>query len=112
MMPDIQTLELVDRRWPALLNGEKTDTIRWKEGMIKPGLLKYVACGDRNTTAWVWVVSVRKMLLKDVPNEPDKQDLLKRMQKHYPAITLTTEIDFIEHLSVPETLEKYAEELP
>ena len=81
-MTNIQTLELVDRRWAALLSGEKTDTIRW---------------------------NVRAMKMHDVPNEPDKMDFLKRMQAHYPMITLDTEILFIEHLSVEETKARYAD---
>ncbi len=46
MIDNIQKLKLVDRRFPALLNGEKTDTIRLNEGVVETGLLLYEGCDD------------------------------------------------------------------
>lgn len=109
MMEDIQTLELVDRRWPALLSGEKLDTIRLNEGEVELGLLRYIACDDKTKQAYVWVTHVEYMPLKAVPNEPDKDDLLRRMKMHYPNIELDTEILFVAHLSVEQTKEKYGD---
>lgn len=105
----IQTLELVDYRWSALLSGEKLDTIRLNEGEIKPGLLKYINCDFPEKCAFVWVTNVQKICLKNVPNEPNKEAFLQRMQNFYPKITLDTKIDFIEHLSVSETMRLHAD---
>lgn len=39
--PKQQWLHLVEKRWPALLNGEKTSTFRLNEGFIHKGFLVY-----------------------------------------------------------------------
>lgn len=50
--------------------------------------------------------------LKGVPNEPDKEDLLRRMKMHYPDIELDTEVLFVEHLSVAETRAQHGDKIP
>tara|TARA_Y100000590_G_scaffold240758_1_gene270773 strand:- start:520 stop:843 length:324 start_codon:yes stop_codon:yes gene_type:complete len=105
---DIYKLKLVNRRWDALLNGEKLDTIRLKEGKVRtPCFIEYENCDYPEKKAIVYAYSSEYILLKDVPNEPNKEDFLNRMKRHYPDITLNTEILFIEHLSVDETKSKY-----
>jgi len=101
-------LQLVNRRWDALLKGEKLDTIRFNEGDVKaPCFIEYENCDYPDKKAIVYAYSSQYILLRDVPNETNKEDFLHRMKMHYPDITLDTEILFIEHISVEETKSKY-----
>jgi len=105
-------LELVDRRWDALLSGEKLDTLRWNEGDVQaPCFITYKNCSFPDKTAVVYAYSSSYMPLREVPDEPDKDELLTSMRRHYPTITLDTEILYVEHLSVAETAEKYPNEV-
>jgi hypothetical protein len=113
----MQMLELVDRRFPALLSGRKTSTIRWNEGVIKPGFLLYVSCSGKER-AIVWVNEVNRIPLRDIgkkigydAHHKDENHTLELMRLHYPAITLDTEIDLIEHLSVADTRKRYPREV-
>src|SRR5690606_19352220 len=114
-MNDIQTLELVDRRWNDLLKGQKLDTIRFNEGTIVPGLLRYLNCDDSSKTCIVYVTNVQSIPLhdvlkysKDLERKPDEGALLSLMREHYPAITLDTVVDYIQHLSPEETTLRFS----
>lgn len=114
---DIQKLELVDEQFPALLRGEKTDTIRLNEGDIKPGFLLFYSSSGKER-AVVWVTEINYMPLRNVGKKvgytkrtPDDETCLRHMKKHYPDITLDTEILLVEYLSPSETKEKYFEEV-
>ena len=54
----MQQLSIVPRLLPAVRRGEKTHTLRWQEGDIRPGPLRY--CNQQNPadTLVVWVTSV------------------------------------------------------
>ena len=102
-----QWLHLVERRWPALVNGEKTSTLRLNEGFIHKGFLVYKDCPKEQ---WAEVVYVTHVDGFD-EHTPDMETALKQMRVHYPDITLDTPILFAQHLSVPETKVKYSEEV-
>lgn len=114
-MPRVQLLRLTDARWPALTAGEKTDTIRWGEARVVPGLLVYESTPSADRHAVVHVEFVRLDvplrtvldLTDDRARRPDATTLLRRMRVHYPAITLDTAVDYIRHLTPARTMERY-----
>ncbi|MEL7696423.1 MULTISPECIES: ASCH domain-containing protein [Pantoea] len=59
----MQQLSIVPRLLPAVRRGEKTHTLRWQEGDIHPGPLRY--CNQQNPadTLVVWVTSVETLPL-------------------------------------------------
>ncbi len=113
-----QWLHLVERRWPALVNGEKTSTLRLNEGFIHKGFLVYKDCPKEQWAEVVYVTHVYYVPLRQAleidgfdEHTPDMETALKQMRVHYPDITLDTPILFAQHLSVPETKVKYSEEV-
>lgn len=113
-----QWLHLAERHWPRLVNGSKTDTIRLGEASVEPGFLVYVSSPGETERAVVFVTASRRIPLRDVllyeegPEiTPDEATLLEHLRAHYPEIELETEIDFIQHLSAPETLTRYPNEV-
>ena len=54
----------MERRWPALLNGEKTSTFRFNEGFIHKGFLVYKDCPKEQWLAVVYVTDVYYLPLK------------------------------------------------
>lgn len=100
----MQTLKLVDRRFGDLLQGRKTNTIRSTDNEVSPGWLLFVGNNDPSLQALVWVTAARRMKLRDVPGHNGLDDLLQRMTRHYPGITLDTEVLCVEHLSPAATL--------
>lgn len=113
-----QSLHLVERRWPALLNGQKVSTIRLNEGFVHPGFLLYKDCPNEQWTAVVFVTHVFYLPLKQAveiegfdEHTPDIETGLNQMQSHYPDITLNTPVLLALHLSVYETEQKYPKEV-
>ena len=113
-----QWLHLVERRWPALLNGEKTSTLRLNEGFVHKGFLLYKDCPKEQWAEVVYVTQVYYLPLKQAletegfdERTPDVETGLKRMQIHYPGITLDTPILLAKHLSVSETKKRYPDQV-
>jgi hypothetical protein len=106
----MQTLGVVPRLWPDLLAGRKTSTIRWREGPVTTGLLRYVCDGDASASVVVLVTKVTRMKLGDAAAYLGREEewpppvMLAGMREHYPDITLDDEVDIVEHLTPAETL--------
>ncbi len=116
--PTQQWLHLVERRWPALVSGEKTSTFRLNEGFVHRGFLVYKDCPNEQFAEVVYINKVyyvplhQAIALDGFDNHtPDEATALKQMQVHYPDITLDTPILLAQHLSVPETKKKYPQEI-
>ena len=114
LSPKQQWVHLVERRWPALLNGEKTSTLRLNEGFIHKGFLVYKDCPKEQWAEVVYVTQVYYLTLKQAletdgfdTHTPDVETGLKQMRVHYPDITPDTPILLAKHLSVPETKKLY-----
>ena len=114
LSPKQQWLHLVERRWPALLNGEKTSTFRLNEGFVHKGFLVYKDCPKEQWAEVVYVTQVYYVPLRQAleidgfdEHTPDMETALKQMRVHYPDITLDTPILFAQHLGVPETEKLY-----
>ena len=108
----------MERRWAALLNGEKTSTFRLNEGFIHKGFLVYKDCPKEQWTEVVYVTRVYYVPLKQAleidgfdNHTPDIKTGLQQMRAFYPEITLDTPILFAQHLSAPETKQKYPQEV-
>ena len=105
----MQTLYVVPRLFPAILDGGKTSTIRWREGPIEPGPLLYVCDGAPERTAIVHVTRVTTVKLRDAARFLGREEewpapvMLEGMREHYPAITLDDDVDIVEHLTPAET---------
>lgn len=113
-----QWLHLVERRWPALLRGEKISTYRLNEGFIRKGFLVYKDCPKEQYKEVVYVTNVyygpliKAMKIDGFDDHtPDLETGLKQLQAHYPNITAETNILWAKHLSVPETKRKYPKEV-
>ena len=118
LSPEQQWLHLVERRWPALLNGEKVSTFRLNEGFVHKGFLVYKDCPKEQWAEVVYVTNVYYVPFKQAveidgfdAHTPDMETALKQMRAFYPNITLKTPILLAKHLSVPETKQKYAKEV-
>ena len=109
-----QWLHLVERRWPALVSGEKTSTFRLGEGFVHKGFLLYKDCPREQWGEVVYVTGVYYLPFAQAvemdgfdAHTPDLQTALKQMQVHYPDLTEQTPILLVRHLSVPETRKLY-----
>ena len=118
LSPKQQWLHLVERRWPALLNGEKVSTFRLNEGFVHRGFLVYKDCPKEQWVEVVYVTHVYYVPFKQAveidgydDRTPDMETALKQMRAFYPNITLETPILLAQHLSVPETKAKYPKEV-
>lgn len=118
LSPKQQWLHLVERRWSALLNGEKTSTLRLNEGFIHKGFLVYKDCPSEQLAEVVYVTHVYYVPLRQAneidgydEHAPDMETALRQMRVHYPEITLDTPILLAKHLSVPETKKLYPNEV-
>ncbi|MGN0919865.1 MAG: ASCH domain-containing protein [Alphaproteobacteria bacterium] len=114
LSPKQQWLHLVEKRWPALLNGEKTSTFRLNEGFIHKGFLVYKDYPNEQLAEVVYVTHVYYVPLRQAneidgydEHTPDMETALKQMKVHYPEITLDTPILFAQHLGVPKTKKLY-----
>lgn len=111
----MQQLSIVPRLLPAVRRGEKTHTLRWQEGDIHPGPLRY--CNQQNPadTLVVWVTSVETLPLRAAAERLGKQVewpdavLLAGMREHYPAIELTSQVQLVHHLTLEATHKRMAE---
>lgn len=110
---EVQRLELVDRLFNDIFSGKKRNTKRYQDKEITEGFLLYEASEDDKLKALVWVTGVDRMKLSHVAEKVEDErhtslnDLLHRMQSHYPKITLETEVDVVMHLTPLETYVKY-----
>lgn len=118
LSPKQQRLHLVERRWPALLNGEKISTVRLNEGFVHRGFLVYKDYPREQKTAVVYITHVYYVPLKQAieidgfdDHTPDVVTALKQMRAHYPDITLQTPVLLAQHLSVPETKARYPDDV-
>ncbi len=118
LSPKQQWLHLVERRWSALLNGEKTSTFRLNEGFVHKGFLVYKDCPKEQWAEVVYVTQVYYVPFKQAieidgfdDRTPDMETALKQMHAFYPEITLETPILLAQHFGVPETKAKYPEEV-
>lgn len=105
----IQKLELVDDRFPAIFTGEKTNTLRWREGDIKPGYLVFYASNNPKWKTLVWVTNVDTTPMDKIAHVYDvtPEELHKAMLRHYPDIQIDSEVVFVEHLTPQQTMEQY-----
>jgi len=112
----MQHLSIVPRLLPAVRRGEKTHTLRWQEGYIHPGPLRY--CNQQNPadTLVVWVTSVETLPLCAAAERLGKQAewpddvLLAGMREHYPAIELNSVVQLVHHLTPEASRQKMAED--
>ncbi len=114
MKPETQVLGVVGRLFPAILSGEKTSTIRWREARIVPGPMRYVrddaVNGDNRASVVVDVVRCTDMPLAAVADYLGKSDewpddvLLEGMREHYPDIELSDMVQVIEHEPVKRSV--------
>jgi hypothetical protein len=101
----MQSLKVVGRLFPLVLNGEKTHTIRWRETRIHPGPMRYVSTGDPRKTVVVLVTRCTDVPLSQAAALVGKQDvwpdaiMLSGMREHYPDIELDDIVQVIEHLT-------------
>ena len=99
MREPVQSLHVVPRLFPAILSGVKTHTIRWREGAIRTGPLRFV-CGEDSVA--VEVTRVTDSLLRDaaalvgMAAEWPDDVMLTGMREHYPAITLNDIVQVVE----------------
>lgn len=107
----MQTLGVVPRLFPDIVSGRKTSTIRWREGPVVTGLLRYVCDGNPNLTAVVRVTRVTTMPLREAARYLGREALwpdtvmLEGMREHYPEISLDDPVEIIEHLTPDQTAE-------
>ncbi|MDY6407432.1 MAG: shikimate kinase [Pseudomonadota bacterium] len=118
LSPEQQWLHLVERRWPALMSGEKISTFRLNEGFIHKGFLVYKDCPKEQWAEVVYVTHVYYVPLKQAieidgfdAHTPDMETALMQMKVHYPDITYDTPILLAQHLSVPETKKRFPDEV-
>ena len=118
LSPKQQWLHLVERRWPALVNGEKTSTLRFNEGFVHKGFLVYKDCPKEQWTEVVYVTRVYYVPLRQAleidgfdEHTPDIETGLRQMRAFYPNITLETPLLLAQHLGAPETKQKYPQEV-
>ena len=106
MIDPVQSLDVVPRLFPGILAGEKTHTIRWREGMIRPGSLRFDCAGQ---AVLVDVTRVTDMPLRaaaafvGMAAEWPDAVMLVGMREHYPGITLDDVVQVVEfRLAEPE----------
>jgi hypothetical protein len=110
----MQTLGVVPRLFPDIVGGRKTSTIRWREGPIVPGLLRYVCDGDPALTTIVLVTRVTAMPLRAAASHLGRAEdwpdavMLEGMREHYPDISLDDMVEIVEHLSPQETARQHS----
>ena len=99
-----QQLGVVARLFPDIMSGAKTSTIRWNEGPIAPGLMRYVCDEAPHTSMVVLVTSCTTMPLSKAATFLGRETdwpppvMLEGMREHYPDIELSDVVVVIEHL--------------
>ena len=102
MTATIQSLGVAKRLFPLILSGEKTHTIRWREGHIVPGPMQVTCDGDEQSTVMVTVLRCTEMPLRQAAAFVGKSDewpdeiMLSGMREHYPDIELSSIVQVIE----------------
>ncbi|MFC2968311.1 ASCH domain-containing protein [Acidimangrovimonas pyrenivorans] len=100
----MQALPVVARLFPAILAGEKTHTIRWREARIVPGPMTYLCEDAPGQRAVVVVTRVTDLPLREaaalvgMEAEWPPEVMLAGMREHYPEITLDDVVQVVEHL--------------
>ena len=111
----MQKLTLVERLFELTEKGEKTATIRWREGEIRPGYLCFTCLERPSRTVIVWVTKVTSLPLKDAAQflgrekEWPSDVMLDGMREHYPEISLADQVEIVEYLSPAATVQKEKE---
>ncbi|GHE02595.1 hypothetical protein U879_05930 [Defluviimonas sp. 20V17] len=99
----MQSLPVAERLFPAILSGEKTHTIRWREPRIVPGPMEYV-CESTDRRVVVEVTRVWDVALRDAAALVGMQAawppdvMLAGKRAHYPQIKLGDMVLVVEHL--------------
>lgn len=99
---DLQTLRVAGRLFPAVLTGEKTSTVRWREAIIQPGLMRFINHDRPGETVVVRVIRCTDMPLAEVAAHVGRAEewpddvMLEGMREHYPEIELTDVVQVIE----------------
>ena len=113
-----QELHLVERRWQALVNGEKVSTYRLNEGFFHKGFLIYKDFPKEEKREVVYATNVfygpfNWVMELDGFDEhtPDLETGLKQMQVHYPEMRMDTDILLVKHLSGPEKKKRFPKEV-
>ena len=110
----MQSLGVVGRLFPKILNGSKTSTTRWRELRIEPGSMTYICDDDPGSTAVVWVTRWTDVPLRDAAALVGREDdwpnhvMLAGMREHYPDITLDDTVQVVEHLTPDQTKQRLA----
>ena len=98
----MQVLPIASRLLSPVLAGEKTHTIRWREGRVAPGPLTFRDEADPSRRVRVRVHRCTDMPLRAaagfVGRAADWPDdaMLAGMREHYPTITLDDEVQVVE----------------
>ena len=99
---DLQTLRVAGRLFPAVLSGEKTSTIRWREAIVTPGPMRFIDHDRPDESVVVRVIRCTDMPLSEAAAHvgraaewPDDV-MLEGMREHYPEIELTEVVQVIE----------------
>lgn len=105
----IQTLELADSLFPQLLAGEKTRTLRWREGDVRPGYLLYYSYDNPAWKVLVWVTGCREAPMSEMAPLYDMspESLHKAMSRHYSEIEIDSPVTLVEHLTPLQTAEEH-----
>jgi hypothetical protein len=105
----MQTLMVVSRLFPDLLNGNKRSTIRFGELHIEPGYLRYECEGKPGQTTVVWVTRCTCMPLNKAAAFCGMEAMwppmamLEGMREHYPLIQLSDTVQIVEHYTPEQT---------
>ncbi|MGR2707631.1 hypothetical protein B7453_18445 [Pseudomonas sp. IB20] len=105
----MQTLRIVPRLFPALLEGSKGSTIRFGESHIEPGYLRYECEHNPGKATVVWVTRCTYMPLNKaaafcgMEEEWPPMLMLKGMREHYPLIQLSDMVQVVEHETPEQT---------
>ena len=106
----MQKLDVVEKLFPLVLNGEKTSTIRFREQRIQVGPMVYWCEGNSTETSIVGVKRCTDMPLSEATaflgktKEWPVDIMLKDMRAHYPDIQLTDIVQVVEHCTPEESL--------
>ncbi|MBN33994.1 MAG: hypothetical protein CMM46_04315 [Rhodospirillaceae bacterium] len=105
----MQSLGVVGRLFPEILNGSKTSTTRWRELRIEPRRMTCICDDDPSSTVVVWITRRTDFPLRDAAALVDHEDdwpnhvMLAGMREHYRDITLDDTTQIVEHLPPDQT---------
>ena len=98
----MQHLEVAGRLWDDLLEGRKTNTIRWREMPVAQGPLTFIRSDDPAQRVVVEVLRCTELPLRQAAEFLGKEDIwpaevmLSGMRSHYPEITMDDTVQVIE----------------